>query len=219
MRNARAAGLLVDHYFFNGRAATPTQVAQKIIDTYDGVKIETGEKLWWDVESEGSMGHWTPAEVATYAWALSDAGIPLGRQGIYLSSSVTRQDDWLGIAKIMPLWVADYGVNSGSVSSRPLVGFWGAPNTKPIELFQYTSVGKLPGYDGNLDLNITGEDVWTVYDLQVALNSIEELGLSLDEDGIWGRNTSVGVSKYQELRGLAVDGVAGYNTLGRLEGE
>lgn len=211
VRAARTAGIAVDHYWFNGRMGTVESQITHITGTYDGIKIESNETLWWDVESEGSMPHWTPNEVVTYAKALEAAGIPISRQGIYLSSSVTRAADWSPVVALgMRLWVADYGLNNGEVSSKPLVGYW-----KDVELFQYTSVGKLPGYSGNLDLNITGKDVWTVYDMQVALNKI--MGASLVPDGDYGRATSVVVSDFQKRYNLSVDGVAGTKTLTKLE--
>jgi len=211
VKAARDAGISVDHYWFNGRMGSVASQIAFIVDTYDGVKIEDDETLWWDVESEGSMPHWTPNEVVTYATALKDAGIPFERQGIYLSSSVTRAADWSPVVNLgLRLWVADYGVNNGQVSSKPLVSYW-----KDVSLFQYTSTGKLPGYDGNLDLNITGKDVWTVYDLQVALNKL--LGTTLVPDGDYGRATASAVVKFQEKYGLNADGDAGTKTLTKLE--
>ena len=201
----------VDHYWFNGRAGTPEQQAAKIVGTYDGVKIEADEDLWWDVEDEGSLTHWTPAEVVTYAKALAAKGIPIERQGVYLSSSVTRQQDWSPVVDLgLRLWVADYGTNDGNISSKPLVGYWDT-----VTYFQYTSTGHLPGYEGNLDLNVDGKIVWTVHDLQAALNKLYNLGL--DEDGDFGPATKAGVIRFQQDNKLVVDGDPGWNTLTALE--
>jgi GH25 family lysozyme M1 (1,4-beta-N-acetylmuramidase) len=203
--NARAAGLLVDHYWFNGRDASFAEQARVIANA----GIKDGELLWWDVESEGTKPHWTPGEVATAATALEAAGIPVTRQGIYLSSAVTRAANWLPVVDLgLPLWVADYGQNNGVISSEPLANYW-----KDVVLWQYTSTAKLPGYAGNLDMNTT-RDVWTVFKLQVALNRVIDAGLV--EDGQDGTNTRNAVRKYQESRGLAVDGIAGRDTLTRL---
>lgn len=193
----RAAGLTVGHYWFNGRAGgVASQVA-----TIMGAEIGPDELLWWDVESEGSMPHWSPAEVVEYATALNAAGIPFARQGIYLSSSVTRAVDWSPVVALgLRLWVADYGVNNGQPSSVPLVGYWPA-----VALWQYTSTGKLPGYDGNLDLNKSGEGVWTVHRLQ------EALGVAAD--GRYGPATTEAVRAYQKANGLFPDGIAGTKTL------
>lgn len=204
--NARAAGLLVDHYWFNGRAASFAEQARVIA----GAGILDDELLWWDVESEGAAKpRWAPAEVVSAAVALEAAGIPVTRQGIYLNQSDTFSADWQPVVKLgLPLWLANYGANNGQISGEPLANHW-----KDVALWQYTSVAKLPGYAGNLDMNTT-RDVWTVFKLQVALNRVINAGLV--EDGQDGTNTRNAVRKYQESRGLKVDGVAGSDTLTHL---
>jgi GH25 family lysozyme M1 (1,4-beta-N-acetylmuramidase) len=173
-----------------------------------------GERLYWDVEDEGAARpRWSPAELMEAARALDAAGIPFDRQGVYMSSSVTRAADWREAAALLALWVADYGVNDGNAegipSSSPLVGSWRA-----VELFQYTSRAHLPGYDGDLDLSIDGGDVWTVYDVQRTLNAIRNAGLV--EDGLAGPAFKTAVEDFQSAEGLVADGVAGKITLGRL---
>jgi hypothetical protein len=200
---ARAAGLSVGHYWFNGRDGSVADQVQRII----GAGIPTGEMLWWDVEAEGSDPAWSPAEVAAAAKALNDAGIPYSRQGIYMSSGLTRSQNWTPVVDLgLRLWVADYGTNDGSANSMPLVGYW-----KDVALWQFTSVGRLPGYDGNLDLNFSGHEVWTVFDLQGALNALINAGLITD--GIPGPKTTAAIIKFQESVGLTPDGIAGRLTL------
>jgi hypothetical protein len=208
--NARSADLIVDSYWANGQAGTPQEVAEAIVRTG---QVRGDEVLWWDVETwPNEANAWTPTEVVAYAKALEAAGIPLSRQGVYLSSGMTKgSSNWSPVVALgLPLWVADYGLNNGQVSSKPLVGYW-----KDVALFQYTSTGKLPGYDGNLDLSITGADVWTVYDLQVALNKVMNAGLV--EDGEDGSNTRKGVRNFQTKYNLDSDGIAGRDTLTKLE--
>jgi hypothetical protein len=95
-------------------------------------------RIWADVESEGSMAHWSDDQADTFESAVVAAGHP---SGSYMSSSVTF-GSWPKCAR-RPLWVAAYGG-----SSVPSVGNWRAP-----VLWQYTSSGHLPGYGGNLDLD------------------------------------------------------------------
>src|SRR5262245_30824959 len=47
-----------------------------------------------------------------------------------------------------PLWLANYGRNNGAVHPISLVGEWTS-----IALHQYTSEGRIDGYEGPLDLN------------------------------------------------------------------
>lgn len=184
------------------------QQAQTIIKA----GIPSNEMLWWDVEAEGSDAEWSPEEVVAAAKALNDAGIPYSRQGIYMSSSVTRNRNWTPVVNLgLRLWVADYGTNDGTANGFPLVGYW-----KDVALWQYTSVGHLPGYDGYLDLNLSGRDVWTIYDLQVALNQVINAGLVTD--GIPGPKTTAAIIEFQKIAGLNPDGIAGRLTLTALAG-
>lgn len=84
---------------------------------------------------------------------------------IYMSASVMRNYDWSSVVKDnYGLWVANYGVNNGLAND-------GVFNTYPLKywsfyaLWQYTSVGRLSGYNENLDLNYFNGDrtAWDKY--------------------------------------------------------
>jgi hypothetical protein len=101
--------------------------------------VPAGIRIWADVESEGSMPHWSDDQADTFERAVIAAGHP---SGTYMSASVTF-GSWPKCGR-RPLWVAGYGF-----ASVPAVGpSWSAP-----VLWQYTSSGHLPGYGGNLDLD------------------------------------------------------------------
>ncbi|GAB6857351.1 hypothetical protein JCM13591A_14560 [Microbacterium xylanilyticum] len=206
---AHDAGLRADRYWFNGPGVRETSaVADQVIAIKQylaATPLRLDEKFVWDVEDEESMPHWTPAEVVQAAQLLADV-VPLARQEIYLSASVTRNVDWSPVVALgLPVWAADYGLNDGTQSSVPLVGYW-----PTAELWQYTSAGRMPGYDGNLDLNVR-TPLWTVHALQQALNEI--LGEHLKVDGIKGDDTTRVVELYQTKFGLKVDGDPGTKTL------
>lgn len=209
--NAREAGLTVHHYWANGQAGTPATVAAKILDSG---QVRAGEDFVWDVETWPNEARaWTPAEVVAYATALKTAGVPFARQIVYMSSSLTKSVDWSPVVKLgLRVWVADYGVNNGRVSSVPLVGYWPS-----CDMHQYTSVGRLPGYSGDLDLNVYGP-VWTVHALQDTLNNILiEAGFArLEVDGRIGPATREAVRTYQKMYDLFPDGDAGTKTLTHL---
>ena len=74
---------------------------------------------------------------------------------IYMSKSVCRTHDWTSVAKDYPLWCAQYAGNGAT-------GYLGDPWTdgngfgtwtEPV-IYQYSSNGKLPGWNGRLDLDI-----------------------------------------------------------------
>lgn len=82
-----------------------------------------------------------------------------------MSASVMRSADWSSVVKAdYGLWVANYGANNGVANES-------AFNKYPLKywtfyaLWQYTSVGRLSGYNANLDLNYFSGDkaAWDKY--------------------------------------------------------
>lgn len=73
--------------------------------------------------------------------------------GIYMNDSAVNGYDWSAVASQYPLWYAggpnysDYGT-SYSDPAVPSVPYWEQPL-----IHQYTEDGRLPGYNGTLDLN------------------------------------------------------------------
>lgn len=209
----RSAGIPASRYWFNGRDASIAAQVSAVRQQLTTTPLAPGERFMWDVEQEDDMPRWTPAEVEEAARALADL-VPYSRQVVYVSSSVTKAADWSGVVALgLTLMVADYGLNNGHPSSMPLVGYW--PRAQ-VWIWQYTSTGSLPGYSGNLDLS-TGDlnDLWTVHDLQEALNAVAGAG-TLTVDGAYGPKTRAAVTYFQRMQGLTVDGDAGPKTLTKL---
>lgn len=84
---------------------------------------------------------------------------------IYMSASVLKRADWSSVANAdYGLWVASYGTNDGtaqkSVFNNYPLKYWSF-----YALWQYTSKGRLNGYNGNLDLNYFSGDksAWDKY--------------------------------------------------------
>ena len=84
---------------------------------------------------------------------------------IYMSASVVRAYDWSKVvAGDYGLWIANYGSNNGTAQK-------GVFNNYPLRywsfyaLWQYTSKGRLSGYNGNLDLNYFSgnKEAWDKY--------------------------------------------------------
>ena len=114
---------------------------------------------------------WEPAgnSINNVAWAKAWLDRVYEKTGvkplIYMSASVMRDNDWSSVANAdYGLWVANYGTNNGSaqevVFTKYPLKYWSF-----YALWQYTSKGRLKGYNGNLDLNYFSGDqtAWDKY--------------------------------------------------------
>ena len=80
---------------------------------------------------------------------------------LYASRSPINSFNWSSVANAdYGLWVADYGANTGEAGRKPEVKWWSF-----YALWQYTSKGRVAGYNGDLDLNIFYGDAeaWRKY--------------------------------------------------------
>lgn len=85
---------------------------------------------------------------------------------IYMSKAVIHQMDWSAVASEYALWGAQYanytptGYQSDPWTDESGWGVWGEP-----AIYQYSSSGRLSGYNGNLDLNIAymDKDAWNKF--------------------------------------------------------
>lgn len=74
---------------------------------------------------------------------------------VYTSRSVLTEEDWSAIAPYHALWVAQYANNNPTgYQSDPWFPKGSIGGFKAVTLHQYSSTGRLDGYDGNLDLDI-----------------------------------------------------------------
>ncbi|MET3635673.1 glycoside hydrolase family 25 protein [Curtobacterium oceanosedimentum] len=168
---ARAAGLPLGHYWFNG-PGDPTADADYFIDNL--VAYTPGDWLVLDIESTGTVG-WSPAA------ALAFAARVYARTGVkpllYMSSSVTRAADWSPLVAFgCPLWVAQYS------ASEPNVAHWST-----WAAWQFTSSGTMPGIPTLVDLSHEGTPVPTATPAPVPEVPMTDYSLvkSSDNDTIW----------------------------------
>lgn len=144
---ARALGLRVGSYFFNGPAASPTASADYYIAAID---YRPGDLVALDVEGPAGI-MWNPAQALEF---VNRVKAVLGvAPMVYMSSSVTHAMDWSAVvASGAKLWVAQYG-------PTPIVSYWSS-----WALWQYTSIGSVPGISGNVDINQVGADFASIGD-------------------------------------------------------
>ena len=96
---------------------------------------------------------WESGYLGNVAWAKAFLDRVKEQTGIkallYASRSPINSFNWSSVANAdYGLWVADYGANTGSECNKPVVKWW------PFYiLWQYTSRGRVAGYNGNVDLN------------------------------------------------------------------
>ena len=82
--------------------------------------------------------------------------------GIYMSKSVCRAHDWSGLANY-PLWCAQYANNSRTgYQSKPWTDEKGFGAWKKATIYQYSSHGRLAGWNDDIDLDIAymSRDQW-----------------------------------------------------------
>ena len=112
---------------------------------------------------------WESGDLTNVAWAKAWLDRVYSKTGvkpvIYMSASVMHGADWSSVVNAdYGLWVANYGSNNGtaqeSVFDRYPLKYWSF-----YALWQYTSKGRLNGYNGNLDLNYFSGDgtAWDKY--------------------------------------------------------
>lgn len=108
---------------------------------------------------------WESGYLGNVAWAKAFLDRVKEKTGIkavlYASRSPINSFNWSSVADAdYGLWVADYGANTGSECTKPVVKWW------PFYiLWQYTSRGRVAGYNGDVDLNnFYGDaEVWRKY--------------------------------------------------------
>jgi len=163
LAGARAAGLKVGHYWFNGLDGVAS-VAESAQAFLKGLDILPGEIVALDIENDATMPAYTPAEVAEWiAVVEKELGV---KSLLYMSASLSRNTSWAPVANY-PLWVAAYPWGSTSPNAGKYVpdnidplGLWG----DEWQIHQYTSTvfGVIPGTTAkSLDRNIAKADTFT----------------------------------------------------------
>ncbi|CAB0673708.1 hypothetical protein FRC0024_00097 [Corynebacterium diphtheriae] len=148
---ARNAGKLTGLYHY-ARNASPANTAKEEAASFVNiVKKWIGESiLILDWEDGNGVGNVTWAK----EWLDEVTRLTGVRPLLYTSRSVANSYNWSGVLKDYDLWLAAYpgGLNSLKEYDYSKYNTLSAPWT--VALWQYTSSGRIPGYSGNLDLNV-----------------------------------------------------------------
>src|SRR5690606_10243455 len=108
-------------------------------DFYERTK-DLNPTFWFlDVEEESMKDMRGGAKA--YVKKLRELGAE--KVGVYIAHHLYDKFN-LDMSDFDAVWIPHYGKNDGTVNSKPKF---------KCDIHQYTSVGRLPGYSGNLDLN------------------------------------------------------------------
>ncbi|MDN6457527.1 MAG: peptidoglycan-binding protein [Yaniella sp.] len=231
-RAVRAAGKQLGHYYYNGYA-DPTAAANSFVNGL--VSYQAGDPLVYDAEESRFV---SPAKVQAWVQQVRKRLGSNANVYVYMSSSVTRAYNWSSVAASgVRLWVANYGSNNGAYHGSPSVAYW-----DKWLIHQYTSVGRVNGYNGSLDTNLARDGAFangsstsvvpvptpvvsTVphgmylgYSVAQTQRLLNAQGYTLAVDGYYGPGTRAVVADFQKNHGLTVDGYAGPATQAALSG-
>ena len=149
IESARNLGKLIGFYHF-ARPENNTP-HEEVLNFLACVSPYLGEGiLFLDWESSGKHNVSWAKEWLDEVYSLT--GI---RPLIYMSESVTKTYDWSQVAREYKLWVAkyrdyeiDYNYDMTRAGKEPVTHYWYS-----YVMWQWTSSGRLDGYDNNLDCN------------------------------------------------------------------
>lgn len=150
--SAKKAGKKIGLYHFASNGTTADEQANYFVDNVENYLIEGHSVAFLDWEAEAvNMGtQWAKKFLDTVAKRID--ATPM----IYMSKSVTNSFDWTEVSSEYALWGAQYatmepqvGYDSDPWSDESSWGTWGTPT-----IFQYSSNGRLTGWNDSLDLNL-----------------------------------------------------------------
>ncbi|WP_184845186.1 GH25 family lysozyme [Allocatelliglobosispora scoriae] len=218
---ARAAGLLVGHYWMSGWGTAAGDAAYYLAHLHD---YRAGDPLMIDVEGIDGSPVWTDAQTAAFITAVKSA---LGATPfLYTYSSLLRSKTWTQTqATGAKLWIAHYDVAPGSPEIGTAYPTWA--------IHQFSSSGSIRGV--TVDVNYAKPDAFgsatlpppgpnpvpdPVPDIPLAdgvtVQRVAQLGGYVGPiDGVLGVNSWKGVQTLLKQLGLytgVIDGIPGANT-------
>lgn len=105
------------------------------------IRTKEFNPVFWFLDVEEKSMEDMRAGISAYVAKLRELGAK--KVGIYVAHHMYKEFN-LNLEEVDAIWIPHYGENNGSVSSKP--DFY-------CDLHQYTSKGRLEGYNGDLDFN------------------------------------------------------------------
>ncbi|MFZ4892848.1 glycoside hydrolase family 25 protein [Plantibacter sp. Mn2098] len=158
LAGARAAGLPVGHYWFNGQKLGVEAQAEFFVRTAD---IEPGDVIALDIESEPDTDTrpFTPAEVGRWIDVVRQS-YPGVQVLLYMNRTLMNGSDWSALTD-NPLWIAYWGDDDGDIGQEPAIAWW-----TEWTVWQFTSAARVPGFDGDVDGDLARADLFTRFGWQ-----------------------------------------------------
>lgn len=185
-RECERLGIPYGAYVFT----TATSIPQAAVEADMAVKMLAGfhptGHVWFDTETNQTKQISREA-TDIFCRTMQAAGL---KGGVYTGQS-TYKNYLMGLG--VPTWIARYGVNNGSPSYKPDI----SPDV--INLWQYTSKGRVNGITGNVDLS----QIVTPF-TDAAPTPATPAKVTLTVDGQWGKSTTKALQKYF---GTPADGI------------
>ncbi|MCB7150741.1 GH25 family lysozyme [Lactiplantibacillus plantarum] len=115
------------------------------------------------------------------------------RAVLYTGLSCENALDWSSVVKAnYGLWIAQYNNYDAVIGYQPRDLYGSLKNWKTAVMFQYTSTGRLPGWNGNLDFDVFYGDksAWDKYAKATKMNtnnvtSQPVVQKTTTKDGVW----------------------------------
>lgn len=177
--------------------------ARQVVALLQQYNLAAGTMVWWDVEDRNTLQPLGSAKLTALIQVARTVIEAAGyRFGIYVGLYVYTEG-WFDFNQFAsaPLWVARYYNNYNVMqfdtdpdqSRKPEVNraIWG---------WQYTSTGRVPGINGNADLDIFYQDPANAEDIETELGTIWCLSIA----DVWTKAQAEEVQKQ-----LAAIGIAG----------
>ena len=168
---AKKAGKKLGVYHFADGKSTGRQEADHFIKKVRGYIGEAILVLDWE-EDALKKGVKYAKEFLDRVYMVTNV-IPL----IYMSKSVCREYDWSSVAPDYGLWMAQYANKKKTgYKENPWTDNKGMGAFKSIAIHQYSSTGRLNGYNDDLDLDIAymSPNAWDKYANIVAPEKVIE---------------------------------------------
>ncbi|WP_075679124.1 GH25 family lysozyme [Roseburia sp. 831b] len=152
---ASAAGLIIGVYRYVYAKTIEAAVAEAnaIVAVLSGRKVPY--RVWLDMEDASIRGvgrEMLTQIIRAEANVLINAGYSVG---IYCNKD--WYDNVLNVAELQdfPFWIARYGSNNGQMPADE----YSPVNLNGVKAWQYTSTGSVDGVNGNVDLDVSFEDL------------------------------------------------------------
>lgn len=115
---------------------------QKEAEDFYKRTLEAVKPTFWFLDVEEKSMDDMRSGVSAYVAKLRELGAK--KIGIYIAHHLYKSFN-LNLDEVDAVWIPRYGANHGKPDKKP---------DFPCDIWQYTSVGRIPGYDGDLDLNM-----------------------------------------------------------------